>query len=245
MKPRSTSLQEPLRWQAVEKVTAAGRTQSITLRLFDGNGVEPPKPLRYLPAAEPFYLGTDTVFRGPPSFDDGTTAQTSIEIPVEALSTEEGIRFLEKTGRSACRPASPPGSPGRRFQVQLSARCLPKVEQGGTEHVAITAQAVSSNGLLTKTLRGRRWEVTEQVRASDGVIPATIAPLSTAVPTGSGGRQGHLRPELSAFTPASPGFPRAVPRLGQEPPRHHETGDGRPPSLHSRRSPQGHGPPGD
>ncbi|WP_156346256.1 hypothetical protein [Verrucomicrobium spinosum] len=47
---------EPLRWQAVEKVTAAGRTQSITLRLFDGNGNEPPKPLRYLPAAEPLYL---------------------------------------------------------------------------------------------------------------------------------------------------------------------------------------------
>lgn len=189
---------EPLRWQAVEKVTSSGRTQSITLRLFDGNGVEPPKPLRYLPAAEPLYLGSDTIFQGPPSFEEGTTAQTSIEIPVEALSTEEGIRFLEKLDVPL-----PPSLAARvtreTFKVQLSARCLPKVEQGGTEHVAITAQAISSNGLLTQTLRGRRWEVTEQVRSSNGVIPCyDRTPLDAVLPVLEGVKATY-DPELSAF----------------------------------------------
>jgi hypothetical protein len=188
----------PLRWYATETKTAQGRTHAITLQLRDAEGHEPPKPLRYLPAAEPLYLTSDSVFHGPPSFDEGTTAQTTIDIPVEALATEEGIRFLEKLDVPL-----PPTLSARvkreTFQVQLTARCLPKVEQGGTEHVAITVQAVSSNGLLTQSLRGRRWEVAEQVRASNNEIPCyDRAPLEAAQPVLEA-LKATYDPELSAF----------------------------------------------
>jgi len=191
-------VEEPLLWTAKEVKDAAGKTKAISLQLCDPQGNEPPKPLRYLPAARPLYLSADAVYHGPASFEESTTAHATIDIPMEALSTEEGIRFFEKLGVEL-----PPTLAGRvrreTFQVELTARCLAKVEQGGTEHVAITAQAVSSNGLLTQTLRGKRWEVAEQKRSPDDEIPCyDRSTLEAAMPTLEG-LKATYDVELDAF----------------------------------------------
>jgi len=189
---------EPLRWTAKEVKDAAGKTKTISLQLCDAQGNEPPKPLRNLPAARPLYLSADMVFHGPASFEETTTAHSTIDIPMEALSTEEGIRFFEKLNVEL-----PPTLAARArketFQVQLTARCLAKVEQGGTEHVAITAQAVSSNGLMVQTLRGKRWEVAEQHRAPDDEIPCyDRSTLDAALPVLEGIKATY-DVELDAF----------------------------------------------
>ncbi len=171
----------PLNW-AVQEHKGEGEARLITLQLRDDLGKEPPKPLRYLPAAEPLYLSSDTVFKGPPSFEEGTAAQTSIDIPLEALSTEEGIRFLHKLNVALPR-ALAERVKHETFTVHLTAHCLPKVEQGGTEHMTIRVQATSSNEALTQTLRGRRWEITEQKRVPSNIIPCyDRSPLASVFP---------------------------------------------------------------
>jgi hypothetical protein len=189
---------EPLRWSAAESLATDGRLRAVLLRLTDATGHEPPKPLRYLPGATPLYLAGDTVFRGPSMFEEGTSAHSNIEIPAEAVATEEGIRFLEKLGVTL-----PPAIASRvkheSFRVNLTARCLPRVDAGGTEHVAITAQAVSSNGHLMQTLRGRRWEVTEQMRGEDGSIACyDRTPLEASLPL-LDAIKATYDPELDAF----------------------------------------------
>jgi hypothetical protein len=189
---------EPLSWSAAESTTADGRLRAVLLRLTDADGHEPPKPLRYLPGATPLYLAADTVFRGPPMFEEGTAAHSSIEIPAEAVATEEGVRFLEKLGVTLP-PALAKRVKHESFHVNLTARCLPRVDSGGTEHVAVTAQAVSSNGHLTQTLRGRRWEVTEQSRTQDGSIPCyDRSALDASLPLLES-LKATYDPELDAF----------------------------------------------
>ncbi len=189
---------EPLVWSASESHGPDGKLRAITLRLVDAAGHEPPKPLRYLPGATPLYLAASSVFHGPAMFEEGTAPHSTVEIPAEAVATEEGIRFLEKLGIAL------PGALASRvrqesFHVNLTARCLPRVDSGGTEHVAITAQAVSSNGHLTQTLRGRRWEVTEQSRADDDSIPCyDRQALEAALPLLEAIRATY-DPDLDAF----------------------------------------------
>ena len=190
--------EEPLRWSAAENKRPDGKLRSIKLHLTDASGHEPPKPLRYLPGATPLYLGPDTVFRGPGMFEEGTDAHPNIEIPAEAVSTEEGIRFLQKLNIELP-PALATRVKHESFRVSLTAKCLPKVDTGGTEHVAISAYAVSSNGRLKQQLRGRRWEVMEQTRVEDGSIPCYDRhALEAALPLLEN-IKGTYDPELDAF----------------------------------------------
>jgi hypothetical protein len=189
---------EPLRWSASESVHPDGRLRAVLLRLEDAEGHEPPKPLRHLPGAAPLYLAAATVFHGPAMFEEGTAAHPSVEIPAEAVATEEGVRFLQKLGVKL--PAALSSRVKQEsFRVNLVARCLPRVDSGGTEHVAVTAQAVSSNGHLTQTLRGRRWEVTEQSRTEDGTIPCYDRGVLDATLPLLEALKATFDPELDAF----------------------------------------------
>lgn len=157
-------------WSAEEVPAEGPRAATIILHLRTSEDSEPQKPLRYLPAAQPLYLSADTLYRGPANFEESTQAQTSIEIPMAALASEEGVQFLNKLGVDL-----PPNLAKKvtreTFNVRLIAKCLPKAEQGSTEHASISVEATSSNGLLTQRLRGRRWEMQEQLRAPDDTIP--------------------------------------------------------------------------
>ena len=189
---------EPLRWTARENLRPDGTLHSILLVLTDASGQEPPKPLRSLPAAEPLYLSSDTVFHGPASFEEGTSAHTHIEIPAAALATEDGIRFLERLGVELP-PSLAKKVRHETFRVQLRAHCLPKVDQGGTEHIAVSASATSSNGLLQQTLRGRRWEVAELRRDEEGGIPCYDRSSLDAVGPMLEQIKATYDPELDAF----------------------------------------------
>ncbi|QIF03917.1 DEAD/DEAH box helicase [Roseimicrobium sp. ORNL1] len=190
--------EEPLRWSAREILRSDGNLHAVLLVLTDAEGQEPPKPLRSLPAAEPLYLSSDTVFHGPASFEEGTSAHTSIEIPVAALATEDGVRFLKRLGVELP-PSLAKKVRHETFQVHLKAHCLPKVDQGGTEHIAVTASAISSNGLLEQTLRGRRWEVAELQRDEEGCIPCYDRAALDAVPPMLDQLKATYDPELDAF----------------------------------------------
>ncbi|RBP48095.1 SNF2 family DNA or RNA helicase [Roseimicrobium gellanilyticum] len=190
--------EDPLRWSAREILRSDGNLHAVLLVLTDASGHEPPKPLRSLPAAEPLYLSSDTVFRGPASFEEGTSAHTSIEIPVAALATEDGVRFLKRLGVELP-PSLAKKVRHETFQVHLKAHCLPKVDQGGTEHIAVSASAISSNGLLEQTLRGRRWEVAELQRDEEGCIPCYDRTALEAVPPMLDQLKATYDPELDAF----------------------------------------------
>ncbi len=146
----------PLRWSAQEKISHDGRLETITLKLGDVAGSEAPRPLRLLPGTPPLYLSPDTIYKGPPSFFTSTTVPTSVEMPGEALATEDGITFLE---RLEVPLPSTLASRVRRetFTVEITARCLPRAERSTTEHVSVSAQAVSSDGLMVQNLRSHHW----------------------------------------------------------------------------------------
>ncbi len=163
---RATSL---LRWSAQEKISGDGRLESIILRLGDLDGTEAPRPLRLLPGAQPLYLSPDTIYTGPQSFFTSTTVPTSVEMPGEALATEDGITFLERL-----EVPLPPSLAIRvrreTFAVEITARCLPRAERSATEHVSVSAQAVSSDGLLVQNLRSHHWVMQKHERPSADLI---------------------------------------------------------------------------
>ena len=156
---------EPLRWSAREHKQDRDRA-SVILTLSDANGHDSPRPLRFLPGAVPLYLSPDTIYRGPPAFFPTTTVPASVELPWAAIANEEGVTFFTKLGTTL-----PPNleSKVRRenFRVEFTARCLPRAEQGGTEHVAVTVEAVSSDGLLRQSLRGHHWD-TSRLNPEEG-----------------------------------------------------------------------------
>lgn len=159
----------PLRWSAQEKISPEGRLETVTLKLGDMEGSEAPRPLRLLPGVRPLYLSPDTIYIGPPAFFSSTTVPTSVEMPGEALATEDGITFLERL--EVPLPSSLASRVRREtFNVEITARCLPRAERSTTEHVSVSAQAVSSDGLVVQNLRSHHWVVQTHERPEADTI---------------------------------------------------------------------------
>ncbi len=160
--------QTSLRWSvAPDAVLQPGA--AITLTLCDAEGHEAPRPLRLLPSAHPLYLSAEAIFSGPQPFFESTTVPSSLEMPWAALACEEGVHFLEKLGVPL-----PPQIAGlvrrEKFQVELCARCLPREDRNGAEQVSITARAVTSDGLITQSLRAAHWELLQKNMPNERAI---------------------------------------------------------------------------
>ncbi|MEI6537644.1 MAG: hypothetical protein WCN98_20035, partial [Verrucomicrobiaceae bacterium] len=189
---------QPLRWSAQEKMSNDGRLESVILRLGDVAGSEAPRPLRLLPGAHQLYLSPDSLFEGPPAFFTSTTVPTSVEMPGEALATEDGIVFLERL--EVPLPASLAKRVRREtFQVEITANCLPRAERSSTEHISISARAVSSDGNLIHSLRSHHWEVLSHERTGADTIHFYDRSLLTSLPQVLDGLHATYDLELDAF----------------------------------------------
>ncbi|HEY2573822.1 MAG TPA: DEAD/DEAH box helicase, partial [Verrucomicrobiaceae bacterium] len=159
----------PLQWRVAEKSKTGGIGENIVLKLCDAEDHEAPRPLRHLPGAQSLYLSPDALYKGPPAFFTSTTVPASVELPWEAAATEDGVAFLEKLGVPL--PESIASRVRREdFRVEFSARCIARADVSAAEHVAISAQAVSSDGQVIHALRGGHWELQRQPRPDPEVI---------------------------------------------------------------------------
>jgi SNF2 family DNA or RNA helicase len=121
-----------------------------------------------------------------------------VELPWAAAATEEGVAFLEKLGVPL--PDSIASRVRREsFRVDLTARCVARADLSAAEHVAITAQAVSSDGLVNHALRGGHWELQSQLRPDPAVIACYDRSALDAAPTALEGLNAAYDLDLDAF----------------------------------------------
>jgi len=187
-----------LTWKAGETLGTDGRTPVVKLSLVDPEVGQSLGSMRYLPAPEPLYVSGDTVYPGPAYFEDSTFVPRAIEIPVEALCNEDGIRFFERLGLDL------PDAIKQRvrhesFRVALSARCLGKAEQGGTEHVIIDAEAVSTDGALLQRLNAGTWDIVKHERQKTKDIVLYDRANLDAVFVSMDSMRGTFDPDLNAY----------------------------------------------
>ncbi len=160
---------DALQWRAEEAISVDGATKIVRLHLVDAEGIPISSALRHLPGPQPLYLSEDTVYPGPACFADSTLVPRNLEIPLEALASEDGILFFQRLHLTL--PTSISSRVKQEtFSIGLVARCLAKADAGGTEHVAISAEAVSSDGALTQRLTGGTWDIVNYEPRADGAI---------------------------------------------------------------------------
>lgn len=141
-----------LKWQAQEDEDA----RQLKLSLVTENGETIPGTLRVLHGAETLYLSTDTLFVGPRWLSDETKIEGALSIPIAALSTQEGVEFLEKIGLSL-----PPSIAGRvkheKLETRVRAACQKKAPGSNIEYATFQAEAVSPDGRVREKLGPGGW----------------------------------------------------------------------------------------
>ena len=143
----------PLHWVGAD--SADGPVFHLKLVCQDGSA--PQSPLRVLPGAETLYLSAETVHRGPRWFGDDTRVDASIDIPAPALSSADGIAFLETL--SVPLPDSLKKKIRREnLTVQIRAHCMARSPAAGAEYVTLRVDALDSAGMCCENLRSRGWE---------------------------------------------------------------------------------------
>ncbi|HCN28943.1 MAG TPA: serine/threonine protein phosphatase [Verrucomicrobiales bacterium] len=171
---------EPLHWRSVEDA----ETRQLRLGLALADGAPPPLPLRVLPGAVMLYLAADTLFTGPFWFGEGTLCQEPLRIPLGALSTQEGITFLEKLGLPL--PAEIAARVRHEaLSVGIRASCVARHPGGGTEHAVFQVVATAPDGTAREVLRHGGWQPAEDAHPGDGTIlysdRAALAAAQTAL----------------------------------------------------------------
>lgn len=151
-------------WTATESEDGA----SITMKLALPDGSAPPSPLRVLQAAEVYYLSGDTVFRGPAWFGDDTSVEVQTSIPLPALTSSDGIAFLDKLNVPLpdCLASRIRREP---LAVEIVAHCT-KAAAGSTQYAHFRVMASSPEGEHREVLRGNKWVIEASPPREDGLI---------------------------------------------------------------------------
>jgi superfamily II DNA or RNA helicase len=167
---------EPLVWRAEER-TAHGTLQ---LRLVTASSQEAPSPLRVLPGAETLYLGPESVFRGPVWFGEDTRAEQSVQIPLQALTSADGVVFLEKLDVEL--PETLKKKVRREdLNIEVKARCLAAHGQAGADHLILNVRAADRSGISREMLRDGGWQrvaALPNAAAEDIIVCYDRAPLA-------------------------------------------------------------------
>lgn len=156
---------EPLRWMARD-----GTDESVAeLRLIQGDGSPAPSPLRVLSGAQTLYLSADTLFKGPLWFGDETIVEGVVEIPTAALSSSDGIAFLQRL------EAPLPKSLAERIrheplQVEIKAECARSAASASTQYAHFAVTAKSPDGRYRERLRNNTWVIEDDPKRHDGAI---------------------------------------------------------------------------
>jgi hypothetical protein len=167
----------PLRW-AAERLqwteTLQGDGQHLQLELVTEAGSATPLPLRVLtvqPAVESLYLSPEAVHRGPLWFGEENRVEGPIEVPMAALTSEDGVRFLERL------QVPLPGPIQQRIvheplSVEVRAGCLAKSALSSAEYVVFQVNAMDEKGRVVERMRTTGWEevTTQEAAEADGRI---------------------------------------------------------------------------
>lgn len=160
----------PLRW--AERLQADG--QHLQLELVCKDGSPAPLPLRVLteqPAVESLYLSGEAIFRGPLWFGEENRVEGTIEVPMAALTSEDGVRFLERLqvplpetiiSRITHEPLS----------VEVRAGCLAKSALSSAEYVVFQVNGLDEKGRVVERMRTTGWEevAAQEAEETDGRI---------------------------------------------------------------------------
>ena len=155
---------EPLQWQALE----TGEGASITMKLALPDGSAPPFPLRVLQAAEVYYLSGDVLYSGPAWFGEDTAVEAQTVIPLPALTSADGIAFLDKlkVPLPECLASRIRREP---LSVEIVAHCT-KASAGSTQYAHFRVTATSPEGDHSEVLRGNKWVIEKSPPREDGFI---------------------------------------------------------------------------
>jgi len=141
-----------LEWRAEED--AEGKHLHLSLITGDGESIQ--GPLRVLHGAETLYLSEDTVYLGPRWMNDETKIEGVLSVPLAALTSQEGIEFLEKIGLPL-----PPSIAGRvkheSLEVKVRAACQKKAPGSNIEYATFQAEAISPDGRVRERLGPGGW----------------------------------------------------------------------------------------
>jgi hypothetical protein len=157
--------QEPLRWQTLESKDEL----TAMLKLVKADGTPAPMPLRVLPGSKPRFLSGDTLFEGPLWFGEETSVDPVVEIPMAALSSSDGIAFLNRL------EAPLPKTLADRIRhepliVSIKAECAHSGASASTQYAHLLVTAASPDGRYVERLRDRTWTIEQDPRRFDKAI---------------------------------------------------------------------------
>ncbi|MBX7210458.1 MAG: DEAD/DEAH box helicase [Verrucomicrobiaceae bacterium] len=185
----------PLHWSCADAADAP----VFRLRLIAADGSTPEVPLRVLPGAETLYLGADCVYRGPRWFGDDTRVEAFVDIPAAALSSADGVAFLETLAVPL------PDSIKKKIRresltVQIRAHCLARSPGAGSDCATLHVEALDAAGVCRESLRGRGWERRSESRPEDeGVILCHERSALAVAATALERLKAAFDPEQNAF----------------------------------------------
>lgn len=155
-----------LRWAGRE----TGNGNELELSLVREDGTPALLPMRVLAGPVTRYLSAEAVMPGPVWFGEDSRVEGPVLVPMKALTSEDGVLFLEKLGVPL-----PPTMASRvvhePLQVRVRAGCLAKSATSSAEYAVLQVEAVDAEGRLVERLRGDGWsEAGPPLPAEDGRI---------------------------------------------------------------------------
>jgi len=155
----------PIGWAA----TWVPGSETVELQLLDQEGNELPHSLRLLPGLEPLYLADDSVFPGPPFWEEGTEVAPRFEIPRKVIWNEGGVAFL--AGIRARLPVELEEEiEDATLQVSVDMRLNQKLAGSETEQLLVNVTAKDPKETRQELLEKEGWIIAGRGSIPDGTI---------------------------------------------------------------------------
>lgn len=155
-----------LRWICLEDDS---NDEFFMLQLITDEEVNVSHSVRVLPGLKDLYQSDETVFPGPPRWQESTEVMPSYLIPKKVIDSLEGVEFLRKIGASL-----PESMRERVVDLELKPKFDMKLVQGltaaETEHILIEISAQDEKGLRQEKLIRDGWDVVHQEHSTGGQL---------------------------------------------------------------------------
>ena len=149
---------EPLKWSLIPAEDASG---DYGLHLIRADGSAPPPFLVILDGSPPLYVGSKTIFAGPPPHRQALDPLGENKIPAPALETVAGVQFLAQL----C--VEPPPRLRERIhrlamRVTITAELKLPYREAKHEFCMVEVTAVSEDGNVREKWNGHSWAQTQK-----------------------------------------------------------------------------------
>lgn len=154
-----------LRWQC--SVAADGGSYCLRL-MYGADGPALPHSLRALPGTHrTFYLADDSVFEGPPWWNDDTEVLPEYEVPASLIESDQGLEFLQRI------KAGIDGELERRVEeiavhLRLEANLTDPGAPGAREHLLLRVLGADPSNRHVELLGPEGWEIIRQLPPESG-----------------------------------------------------------------------------